>query len=55
MSHYIFHLFIFIIITVSSIKSAYIFDYSHVEGSKINIEVGKLSSYNYIIPYSFNR
>jgi transmembrane 9 superfamily protein 2/4 len=55
MSHYIFHLFIFIIITFSSIKSAYIFDYSHVEGSKINIEVGKLSSYNYIIPYSYNR
>ena len=55
MSKYIFHLFVFIIITVSSIKSAYIFDYSHVEGSKINIEVGKLSSYNYIIPYSFNR
>ena len=55
MSKYIFHLFVFIIIIVSSIKSAYIFDYSHIEGSKINIEVGKLSSYNYIIPYSFHR
>ena len=53
MSHYKFHLFVFIIITVSSIKSVYIFDYSHIEGSKINIEVGKLSSY--IIPYSYNR
>ena len=56
MSKYIINLFLFIIIiNFSSIESAYIFDYSHSEGSTINIEVGKLSSNNYIIPYSYNR
>ena len=56
MSTNTFHLYLYIIIiTVSSIESAYIFDYSHSEGSTINIEVGKLSSNNFIIPYSYNR
>ena len=46
--------FIFlIIIVISSIEAAFIFDYSHLEGSDINIEVGKLSSNNYIIPFSY--
>ena len=36
-------------------KSAMLFDYSHEEGSKINIQVGSLSSNNYIIPYSYKR
>ena len=51
--HFLFLFLIFIIL--SSIKCASIFDYSHDEGSTINIQVGKLSSKNYIIPYSFNR
>ena len=50
-----FDLFLFIIIYISSINSSSIFDYSHLEGSSINIQVGKLSSNNYIIPYSYNR
>ena len=50
-----FDLFLFIIIYISSINSSSIFDYSHLEGSTINIQVGKLSSNNYIIPYSYNR
>jgi transmembrane 9 superfamily protein 2/4 len=50
-----FNLFLFIIIYISSINSSSIFDYSHLEGSTINIQVGKLSSNNYIIPYSYNR
>ena len=50
-----FYLFFFIIIYISSISSSSIFDYSHLEGSAINIQVGKLSSNNYIIPYSYNR
>ena len=37
------------------IKSAMLFDYSHEEGSQINIQVGSLSSNNYIIPYSYKR
>jgi len=49
------YLFFFIIIYISSINSSSIFDYSHLEGSAINIQVGKLSSNNYIIPYSYNR
>ena len=49
------YLFFFIIIYISSISSSSIFDYSHLEGSAINIQVGKLSSNNYIIPYSYNR
>ena len=44
-----------VVIVISSAKAAMIFDYSHLEGSTINIEVGKLSSSNYIIPYSYNR
>ena len=36
-------------------KSAMLFDYSHEEGSQINIQVGSLSSNNYIIPYSYKR
>ena len=36
-------------------KSAILFDYSHEEKSKINIQVGSLSSNNYIIPYSYKR
>ena len=51
--HFIFLFLIFIIL--SSVKCASLFDYSHNEGSTINIQVGKLSSNNYIIPYSFNR
>ncbi len=51
--HYLFLFLLFIIL--SSIKSAKLFDYSHDEGSSINIQVGKLSSNNYIIPYSYNR
>ena len=47
--------FLFLIISISSTRTAMLFDYSHLEGTSINIEVGKLSSYNYIIPYSFNR
>ena len=50
-----FNLFLLIIIYISSINSTSIFDYSHLEGSSINIQVGKLSSNNYIIPYSYNR
>ena len=50
-----FNLFLLIIIYISSINSSSIFDYSHLEGSSINIQVGKLSSNNYIIPYSYNR
>ena len=38
-----------------SIKSAKLFDYSHEEGSQINIQVGSVSSNNYIIPYSYKR
>ena len=37
------------------VKSTMLFDYSHVEGSQINIQVGSLSSNNYIIPYSYKR
>ena len=44
---------ILIVIAISSIEAAFIFDYSHLEGSDINIEVGKLSSNNYIIPFSY--
>ena len=36
-------------------KSTMLFDYSHEEGSQINIQVGSLSSNNYIIPYSYKR
>ena len=36
-------------------KAAILFDYSHEEKSKINIQVGSLSSNNYIIPYSYKR
>ena len=50
-----FNLCLIIIIYISSINSSSIFDYSHLEGSIINIQVGKLSSNNYIIPYSYNR
>jgi len=50
-----FNLFLFIIIYIFSLNSSTIFDYSHAEGSTINIQVGKLSSNNYIIPYSYNR
>jgi len=50
-----FNLFLFIIIYIFSLNSSIIFDYSHAEGSTINIQVGKLSSNNYIIPYSYNR
>ena len=50
-----FNLCLIIIIYISSINSSSIFDYSHLEGSTINIQVGKLSSNNYIIPYSYNR
>jgi len=49
------NLFLFIIIYIFSLNSSTIFDYSHAEGSTINIQVGKLSSNNYIIPYSYNR
>ena len=38
-----------------SVKSAMLFDYSHEEGSQIHIQVGSLSSNNYIIPYSYKR
>ena len=38
-----------------SVRSAILFDYSHEEGSQINIQVGSLSSDNYIIPYSYKR
>ena len=55
MSKYFINSFIFLLLIISSIKCAYIFDYSHEEGTTINIEVGKLSSSNYIIPYSYNR
>lgn len=55
MSKYFINSFIFLLLIISSIKSALIFDYSHEEGTTINIEVGKLSSSNYIIPYSYNR
>ena len=51
----IFNLIFIIIICIFSINSSTIFDYSHLEGSTINIQVGKLSSNNYIIPYSYNR
>ena len=51
--HYIF-LFLFFIIS-SSIKCATIINHSYSEGSTINIQVGELSSKNYIIPYSYNR
>ena len=49
------NLIIFLIFCILSIKAAILFDYSHSEGSIINIEIGKLSSNNYIIPYSYNR
>ena len=54
MSKYFINSFIFLLLIISSIKCA-LFDYSHEEGTTINIEVGKLSSSNYIIPYSYNR
>ena len=41
-----------IVTAISSIEAAFIFDYSNLEGSDINIEVGKLFSNNYIIPFS---
>ena len=47
--------FLFFLLIIISKAKASIFDYSHTEGSTINIEVGKLSSNNYIIPYSYNR
>jgi hypothetical protein len=38
------YLFLFLLLIIlSSIKSAKLFDYSHEEGSTINIQVGKLS------------
>ena len=43
-----------IVTAISSIEAAFIFDYSNLEGSDINIEVGKLFSNNYIIPFSYN-
>ena len=55
MSKYFINSFIFLLLIISSIKCALIFDYSHEEGTTINIEVGKLSSSNYIIPYSYKR
>ena len=49
-------LFFFLLINFFfAAKSAMLFDYSHEEGSQINIQVGSLSSDNYIIPYSYRR
>ena len=51
-----FNLLLFMNFFIYLSKCSLILDYySHSEGSVINIEVGKLSSYNYIIPYSYNR
>ena len=52
MSQIFFYVFINIFF---SVRSAILFDYSHEEGSQINIQVGSLSSDNYIIPYSYKR
>ena len=46
---------IFFINFLFSVNSNLLFDYSHEEGSQINIQVGSLSSDNYIIPYSYKR
>ena len=51
---YIFSLLIFII-QLSQLNSNKIFDYSHLEGSKLNILAGPLSSKRGIIPYSYTR
>ena len=55
MSRNVIYLFLFMFILISVAKSSILDYYSHLEGSSINIEVGKLSSNNYIIPYSYNR
>ena len=55
LTNYYFNSFLLFSYFFSLINSALIFDYSHSEGSTINIQVGKLSSNNYIIPYSYNR
>ena len=47
--------FLFLLNFFFLVKSAMLFDYSHEEGSQINIQVGSLSSNNYIIPYSYKR
>ena len=50
-----FYIFSFLVTQILLAKSNRIFDYSHLKGSKLNINAGPLSSKRAIIPYSFTK